>query len=122
MSTKRDLICIGCPMGCPLEVTMEGAEVTHVSGNTCMRGEAYGKKECTNPTRIVTSSVEVEGGQLGVVSVKTEKDISKDKIIECVGKLRGIVVKAPVKIGDIILKNVDGTGVNIIASKNVLAV
>jgi CxxC motif-containing protein len=121
MSTVRNLICIGCPMGCPLEVQMEDGQVISVTGNTCKRGEDYGKKECTNPTRIVTSSVVVEDGQLDTLSVKTEKDIPKNKIFECIQNLRGVVVKAPVKVGEIIVKNIANTGVNIIATKNILA-
>lgn len=115
---KRDLICIGCPMGCPLTVEMNGAEVVSVSGNTCPRGDAYARKEVTNPTRIVTSTVMVEGGTVDMVSVKTKEDIPKDKIFECVKALKGIKVQAPVQIGDVILANVAGTGVDIVATKN----
>ena len=78
-----NLICIGCPMGCPLTVTMDKGEVTQVTGNTCKRGDIYARKEVTNPTRIVTSTVMVEGGNHGMVSVKTQTDIPKAKIFEC---------------------------------------
>ena len=115
---KRELICIGCPMGCPLTVEMNGTEVVSVTGNTCPRGDAYARKEVTNPTRIVTSTVKVEGGKVDMVSVKTTEDIPKGKIFECVKALKGITVKAPVHIGDVILKDVAGTGIDIIATKN----
>ena len=114
-----NLICIGCPLGCPLTVEMEGNEVKSVAGNTCPRGDAYAKKELTNPTRIVTSTVRVAGGRLAMVSVKTENDIPKGKIFECVKALKDVEVTAPVKIGDVIVENVAGTGVNVIATKNV---
>ena len=114
-----NLICIGCPLGCPLTVEMEGSEVKAVSGNTCPRGDAYARKEMTNPTRIVTSTVRVAGGRLAMVSVKTASDIPKGKIFDCVKVLKDVEVKAPVKIGDVIVENVAGTGVNIIATKNV---
>lgn len=116
----RDLICIGCPLGCQLQVKLEGDQVIEVTGNTCKRGEEYGKKECTNPTRIVTSSVYVEGGEIEVVPVKTESDIPKEKIFDCIKALKGITVKAPVNIGDIIVENILGTGVNIIATRKVV--
>ena len=61
---EKNLICINCPLGCPLTVTLENGEVKKVEGNTCPRGEAYAKKELTNPTRIVTSTVKVKGGKL----------------------------------------------------------
>ena len=117
---RRELICIGCPMGCSLSVETDEGEVISVTGNTCPRGEAYARKECTNPTRIVTTTVRVEGGRLPVVSVKTASDIPKGKIADCVRALKDVKVKAPVHIGDVILENAAGTGVNIIATKDVL--
>lgn len=115
---KRELICIGCPMGCPVTVEMNDTEIVSVTGNTCPRGDAYVRKEVTNPTRIVTSTVKVEGGSVDMVSVKTKEDIPKDKIFDCVRALKGITVKAPVRIGDVILADVAGTGVDVVATKN----
>lgn len=116
---KRELICIGCPLGCPLTVTMEAGEVISVEGNTCKRGDVYARKEVTNPTRIVTSTVMVEGGSDVTVSCKTASDIPKGKIFECVRALKGVCVKAPVHIGDVLLTDVAGTGVDIVATSNV---
>ena len=117
--TTRELTCIGCPMGCPLIVTMEAGEVISVTGNTCKRGDVYARKEVTNPTRIVTSTVRVSGGDADMVSVKTKEDIPKGKIFECVKALKSVEVPAPVHIGDILVKDVVGTGVDIVATKNV---
>lgn len=119
---KKELTCIGCPLGCALTVDIEATEVLRVTGNTCKRGEAYARKEVTNPTRIVTSTVKVEGGTQAVVSVKTKEDIPKDKIFDCVTALQGVTIKAPVAIGDTILDDVAGTGVAVIATKNIAAV
>ena len=119
MMEKRELICINCPMGCRLTVTMEDEKVTEVTGNTCKRGEIYARKEVTNPTRIVTSTVQVEGGRALRTSVKTKEDIPKELIFECVKALKNVTVKAPVNIGDVVLENVAGTGVDIIATKSV---
>ena len=69
---KRELTCIGCPLGCQITVTMENGEVKDVAGYTCARGEKYAREEVTNPTRTVTSIVRVEGGNLAAVSVKTK--------------------------------------------------
>lgn len=113
----RELICIGCPMGCALSVEMQGNEVLHVSGNTCPRGDAYARKELTNPTRIVTSTVRVEGKEM--LSVKTAQDISKGKIMDCIREMKDICLKAPVHIGDIVIENVAGTGVSVIATKEI---
>ena len=84
---ERKLTCIGCPMGCPLTVVMNGEEVESVTGNTCKRGAVYARKEVTNPTRIVTSTVRVVGGSINMVSVKTKEDIPKGRIFDCVKAL-----------------------------------
>lgn len=115
----RNLTCINCPMGCPLTVEMEGDEVISVTGNTCKRGDTYARKEVSNPTRIVTSTVKVTGGKADMVSVKTREDIPKGKIFDCVKDLKGVEVKAPVHIGDVIVPNAAGTGIDIVATKNV---
>lgn len=116
---KKELICIGCPMGCMLSVDMNGGGVVTVTGNTCPRGDSYARKEVTNPTRIVTTTVRVLGGTQDMVSVKTKTDIPKGEIFACVKALKGVEVNAPVHIGDVILENAAGTGVDIVATKNV---
>ena len=117
---KRELICIGCPMGCPLTVELENGEIKTITGYTCKKGETYARKEVANPTRIVTSTVRVEGGRADMVSVKTREDIPKDKIFQCVKALKGVTVKAPIRIGDVVVADVAGTGVDIVATKEVL--
>ncbi len=118
---KIDLTCIGCPMGCQITVTKENGEIADVSGYTCKRGLEYAKKEVTNPTRIVTSSVPVTGSRrLRMVSCKTREDIPKGKIADVVAALAGVTVQAPVHIGDVILKDAAGTGVDVVATRNVV--
>lgn len=116
---KINLTCIGCPMGCPLVVEMEDGKVLNVTGNTCPRGAAYGRKEVTDPTRIVTSTVRVRGGTLAMVSCKTRTDIPKGKIFDVARALKDVEVDAPVTIGQVLLENVADTGVEVIATKNV---
>ena len=116
---KRELTCIGCPLGCSITVTLENGEIKDVTGYTCKRGHDYARKEVTNPTRIVTSTVCVSATGAAVVSCKTAQDIPKGKIFEIVVALRQVTAHAPVKIGDVLLSNAAGTGVDIIATKNV---
>ena len=118
----KDLTCICCPLGCQITVELENGEVVSVTGNTCMRGDDYARKEVTSPTRIVTSTVKVTGGKSSVISVKTKSDIPKEKIFECVKVLKEVKVQAPIAIGDVVLSNVAGTGVDIVATKDVEAV
>ena len=120
METKKiELTCIGCPMGCPLIVTMEDGAVASVTGNTCPRGDAYARKEVTAPTRIVTTTVRVTDGVLAAVSCKTRGDIPKGKIFDIIRALKAVEVAAPVVIGQVIVPNAADTGVDVIATKNV---
>ena len=119
---RKEMICIGCPLGCNLTVEMDGGQVVSVNGNTCKRGDDYARKELTDPRRIVTSTVPVAGGNLPVVSVKTASDIPKGKIRECLCALKGVTLTAPVQIGDVIVENVADTGVDVIATKSISAV
>ncbi|MBD5457476.1 MAG: DUF1667 domain-containing protein [Lachnospiraceae bacterium] len=115
----KNLTCINCPMGCPLTIEMDENEVVKVSGNTCKRGEIYARKEVTNPTRIVTSTVKVKNGTSAMVSVKTKEDIPKEKIFACMKALKDVTVEAPVHIGDVIVANIADTLVDIVATKNI---
>lgn len=118
----RELTCISCPLGCALKVeTDEAGRVLSVSGNTCKRGEEYGRREVTAPVRTVTSTVFVEGGEAPVTSVRTKGDIPKEKIFACMEIIRKAVVRAPAKIGDVVIKNVADTGVDVIVTKDVSA-
>ncbi|MBQ1685767.1 MAG: DUF1667 domain-containing protein [Clostridia bacterium] len=115
----KELTCIQCPMGCQLTVTVDGENVT-VEGNSCPRGAVYGKKEVTAPTRTVTSTVVVEGGELPRVSVKTATDIPKGMIFSVMETIRAARVAAPVHTGDVIVANAAGSGSDVIATKTVL--
>lgn len=113
----KELICIVCPKGCHLKVDEENGYA--VTGNSCPRGAEYGKKELVNPTRVITSTVKVEGGALRRVSVKTSGDIPKKDIFRAMALLDGVSIKAPVAIGDVVVKDLLGLGVDFVATKNV---
>ncbi|MGN0314176.1 MAG: DUF1667 domain-containing protein [Fusicatenibacter sp.] len=113
---KRELTCIGCPMGCLLTVEKDEIGVQSITGYTCKRGRVYGEKEVTNPTRIVTTTVRVQGGVHPVVPVKTSSDIPKAAVYACMEAIRTICPKAPVDAGEILAKNIAGTGANLIAT------
>ncbi len=108
-----ELTCIMCPMGCALKVDNVGGEVT-VSGNTCKRGEMYGKQEFIAPKRVVTSLVRVAGG--GVVSVKTADTVDKSSIFALLDLLKTVEVKKPVHIGDVVVADALGSGVDVVAT------
>ena len=116
----QNLTCIGCPLGCSISVSLsDNGEVSEITGNTCKKGEEYARKEVTNPSRVVTSIVKINNGDVNMVSVKTAEDIPKGKIFEVTEALKSVTLEAPVHIGDIVLKDVAGTGVDVVATKNV---
>lgn len=115
----REMICINCPMGCHLTVDDSDKNNIKVTGNTCPRGVTYAVNEVTAPKRMVTGSVKVVGGNLSMVSVKTREAIPKGLIFECLQALKSVTLTAPVKIGDVVVENVCGCGVDVIATKNI---
>ncbi|MFW5998360.1 MAG: DUF1667 domain-containing protein [Bacillota bacterium] len=118
MSRKR-IICVACPKGCRIDIQAEDGEIKNISGYSCPKGKDYAREEYLNPTRILPTTVRVKGGNLPLVSVKTEKPIPKSLLKKAVKKTAEIEVEAPVKCGDTIIKNVLDTGINIVATKNV---
>lgn len=115
----RELTCIRCPIGCHITVELENGKVKSITGNSCPRGEEYAASEVTHPVRTVTSLVRVNGGVRPVVSVKTAGDVPKEKMMDAVGALKSVTVDAPVSIGDIIAKDIAGTGADVVATSNV---
>ena len=112
---EKELTCIICPLGCSLKVLLsEEGNVLDVTGNTCIRGAEYAKKECTNPQRTLTTTLRCEDGSM--IAVKTDRTIPKDKLLEAMKQINGSIVKLPVQVGDILVENVFGS--NIIAVQN----
>lgn len=112
MSTE--MICIVCPMGCHLSVDDD----LNVTGNTCPRGAAYAKTELTDPTRTVTTTVEIEGAIHPRLPVITDKPIKKGLMMDLIRALNDVKVQAPVQVKDVIVPNVLGTDVNVVASRS----
>lgn len=115
---KRELTCICCPRGCTLTVEYEGKDVFSVTGNTCTRGDKYAREEVVEPKRVVTSTIKVEGGRDNVTSVRTNAGVPKAKIFEVMEEINSVVLKAPVRIGDIAVKDICGTGADLLVTRN----
>ena len=116
--TERVITCINCPMGCRMTVSLNDAgEVVSVTGNTCKRGEKYARQEVTAPVRMVTAVVPVAGSPCPL-SVKTREPIPKEKIFPCMEALRSLQLTLPIRAGDVVLPDVCGTGIDVIATRS----
>lgn len=109
------LVCIVCPRGCHL--TVDEANGNAVSGNLCPRGAVYAMTEVTDSRRTITTTVKISGGYCPRCPVKTEKAIPKSKMFKIMNEINQLEIKSPVKVGDVIIENVCGTGVNVISTK-----
>lgn len=113
----KEMTCVSCPIGCQLKVELSDKnEVLSVTGNTCKRGEKYAHDECTNPVRMLTTTMRVNGGSLPVIPVKTSVPIPKGMMFECMKVINNQVVDAPIKMGEVLISNICDTGADIVAT------
>ena len=112
---KKTLTCIVCPVGCSIEVEYTDGKVVSVNGNTCSRGRTYAESECIAPVRTVTSTVRCTDG--GVVPVKTDRPIAKEKITECMKIINSFRAPLPIEEGTVIIKDVFGCNIVATASR-----
>lgn len=112
----KDMICILCPVGCRIKV--DENDDYKVTGNQCPKGAGYGKKELTFPTRTITSTVKIKNAIHNRLPVKTSIEIPKGMIFEIMKELDNVEVIAPVKVGDVIIENVLGTGADIVSTRD----
>ena len=117
--TTKNLTCIVCPRGCTLTVTLDSVlenPVVSVEGQGCKRGVDYATAECTHPTRVLTTTAPTVDG--GVVPCKTDRAIPRELLFEAMKAVNSLSAPAVVRIGDILLPNLLGTGANIVATAN----
>ncbi len=120
---KEEMICIVCPVSCHLEIEMdENNNIVEVKGNQCPRGDVYARKELTNPTRMLTSTVKIVGAMYDRLPVITSSDIPKGTMFDVMKEIAKIEVKAPVQNKQVLIENVCDLGVDIIASRSMAKV
>lgn len=115
---KKELICVNCPKGCRITVTLDNGKVTDIQGYTCEKGRNYAAQETIRPMRVLTSTVKIENGTARVLPVITEKEIPLDMVNQAMEKIRTIDVYAPIKVNDVIVPDFLHTGVDLIASRS----
>lgn len=116
---EKILTCISCPMGCQITVTKNEDGQYNFEGYTCKRGLKYATDEMTNPKRVLTTTMKVVSGKENVVSVKTNDAIAKEKLFEAMDIINKTTLQAPVKIKQVVLKNIVNSNVDVIATKNI---
>jgi CxxC motif-containing protein len=118
MTVTTSYLCIGCPLGCRLEVDEDaGHQIVEIRGFACKRGKEYAAQEHMAPERMVTTTVRLVGGALARLPVKTRTPVPKTLALAVCGALRAVTVTAPVAVGDVVLADVLGTGVDVVATR-----
>jgi CxxC motif-containing protein len=113
------IVCVLCPMGCKIKYNAVDGKIVAVEGNRCPKGLSYLEEELKEPKRIVPTSVKVVNGELPLASVKTSKPIPKRLIPKFMELVKQVQIEAPVKVGDVIMKNVLDTGADVVATRSV---
>ncbi len=113
---KKEIICTVCPMGCHIMVEGEGDQIISIEGYTCKRGEQYASTEFAHPVRILTTTIKTDSEKTPLISVRSEKPIPKEKMMDCMMEVRKQLVKLPVNVYDVLIENVCNTGINIVAT------
>jgi len=111
---EKEIICIVCANGCR-SLVCEDEEGIKVRGPLCKNGQAYVRGEYRDPRRVLSTTIAVEGSSCGRLAVRTRGPIPKDKLMDCVRYLKGRKAKPPLAIGEVIVKNILGTGEDIVA-------
>lgn len=118
--TVKNYTCIGCPQSCDLRLEDSNGQIT-VSGARCGQGQRYATDEYTSPTRMLTTTVAVEGAKIPRLPVISDRPVPKEKLCECLGVLYALRLQSPVAMGDVVYENILDTGVSILASRDLKA-
>ena len=117
-SQPQKMICIGCPLGCHLAVEYHGEESWEITGYDCKKGKNYGQQEVTDPRRMVTTTVAITGARWVRLPVRTEEPVPKGLVVDVCREVHKLEVTAPVRMGDVILDDVLGTGIAMVATRS----
>lgn len=116
---RRELTCIGCPLGCLITVDMNSDSITSINGYSCLNGKRYAECEVIEPKRILTTSLRVDDSTM--CSVKTKEAIPKAKLMDAMAVLKNVTLTTPIRIGDVVYRNILNTGVDVVATRNIKA-
>ena len=118
MVKAKEYTCIGCPIGCPLQLVHKGSKITEISGNECDRGAKYAKQEFTDPRRELSTTMEIVGARWRRLPVKVTEPVEKGRILEAAREIHQVHVTAPVGIGQVLIKDFLGEkGIDVVACR-----
>jgi CxxC motif-containing protein len=118
MVKAKEYTCIGCPIGCPLQLVHKGSKITEISGNECDRGAKYAKQEFTDPRRELSTTMEIVGARWRRLPEKVTEPVGKGRILEAAREIHQVRVTAPVEIGQVLIKDFLGEkGIDVVACR-----
>jgi CxxC motif-containing protein len=119
MSERRQFVCIGCPVGCPLQLEHRDAEILEIAGNECDRGAKYARQEFTDPRRSLSTTIAIAGARWARLPVRTTRPVPKDRAIEAARLIHAVRATAPVRLGDVLLRGLLGEeGLDVVATRS----
>ncbi|HNZ03043.1 MAG TPA: DUF1667 domain-containing protein [Myxococcota bacterium] len=118
MSDSKNFTCIGCPIGCPLQLTHEGRDILEIEGHQCNRGAKYAQQEFRDPRRFLSTTVAIDGARWKRLPVKVTAPVPKDRVVEAAVEIHRLSVSAPVALGQVLIRDLLGEkGVDVVATR-----
>lgn len=119
MTETRKLVCIGCPIGCPLQLDHQGKTIIEVSGNECDRGSKYAEQELVDPRRGLATTVAISGARWARLPVKASGPVPKERVLEAARAIHALRLEAPVSVGQVLLRDLLGeSGLDVVATRS----
>lgn len=115
---NKHFTCVICPIGCEIDVQLEDGNVVSTEGNKCAKSEEFVLQELKEPMRILTTTIRIRGAKWAMLPVRTDEPIPKRLLFRVIKELANIEMQAPVKVSDVIIGDIAGTGANIVATRN----
>lgn len=114
---KKHFTCVTCPVGCEVDVEVQDGSILSLTGNKCDKVKEFVLQELKEPMRVLTTTVRIKGAKWAMLPVRTDKPIPKRLFLQAMGELASIDLKAPVHMSEVIIRDIAGSGANIVATR-----
>ena len=114
---KKHFTCVTCPVGCEVDVEVRDGNIISLTGNKCDKVKEFVQQELKEPMRVLTTTVRIEGAKWAMLPVRTDKSIPKRLFLQAMGELAKVDLRAPVHMSDVIIRDIAGSGANIVATR-----